>query len=65
MNPPSFVSFGSFGWTLAVETVALGSTLIIYFPPFGFDSKLKSASDMEAFSSTMSDQLERHSSVLF
>jgi hypothetical protein len=44
--------------------VALGSASTICFRPSGFDSESKSTSDSEAFSSTTSDCLERHSSVL-
>ena len=61
---PSSSYSGWLGQILVVATVAQGSTSIIHFPPVGFDSKSESTFDSEAFSSSMSDFLERHSSVL-
>jgi hypothetical protein len=41
-----------------VATVELGLISIIHFPPLGFDSESKLASDSEAFSLETSDYLE-------
>jgi hypothetical protein len=55
---PSFGSSSSLGWSLVVETVALGSALMIYLPLSGFESESELASDLEAFTSTTNDFFE-------
>ena len=66
-----FASSGSSGsslWIFMVEMVALGSASIICFPlsfPLSVsNSESEHASDLEAFNSTTSDCLARHSLVL-
>lgn len=66
---PSSGSWGSFFWILEVAIVALGSTLIIWFP-LSFllsssDSRSEHAYDSEAFNLANSDYLVRHSLVLW
>jgi hypothetical protein len=61
---PSSGSYGLLGQTLVVAIVALGLASIISFHPLGFESESESVSQSEAFSSAMSDFLERHYSML-
>jgi hypothetical protein len=55
---PSFGSSGSPRWSLVVETVALGSVLMIYLPLSSFGSESELASDSEAFTLPTSDYFE-------
>jgi hypothetical protein len=63
-HSPSSGSSGSPGWSLVVETVALGSTSMICLPLSGFGSESESTSDSEAFTSATNDCFERQSVVL-
>jgi hypothetical protein len=62
-------SSGSSFWIFVVETMALGSASITYFPlsfPLsGSDSESEHAFDSEAFNSATCDCLARHSLVLW
>jgi hypothetical protein len=59
-----FGLFGSPHYTLVEAMVALSSTSIIHLAVSSFDSNLKTASDLEEFTSTTSDFIEQHSTVL-
>jgi hypothetical protein len=51
-------------WSLVVETVALGSALMICLPLFGSDSESEPESDSEALTSATNHYFESHSAVL-
>jgi hypothetical protein len=56
-SPSSGLS-GSPGWSLVVETVALGSASMICLPLFGSSSESKPKYDLEAFTSSTNDFFE-------
>ena len=61
---PSSGSSRSLGWSLVVETMALGSASMICLPLSGSDSESELASDSKAFTSTTRDYFERQSTIL-
>jgi hypothetical protein len=61
---PSSGSSGLPGWSLVVETVALGFASMIHIPLSTYDSELEPASDSEFFTSATKYFFDRNSLVL-